>query len=345
MKKAKKLAVFILTAALATTSISALAACDGNPRDDTSGVAGTYTVTYGKSELTGNIRHTGYLTNGDCYETNTLVLKEDKTYEYTKYVSTDMSGMSKSAAPRAAADTAEAADENVLFSWTSAGDGKCTLDFNKDGTYKFVYTTYSMTETGTWTWSGWKMKITPSGGTETEIPMDADTHEFGFTYTAVQGGGKLTHPFKCASAVWGPVLGQTGSYTPTQSGGQTPPTPTEPDKPTYSGAVYISYKFTGIYTYDGTAVTLNSAEHCVWSEDWGSYQNYGFTNCSGTEKDQILNKGASGRGFQPLNHFGGKYYFAHNDDNGIVIDNNNPVKVIVNKADNSFDYVEESVFD
>lgn len=330
MKKLLKRLTIIAVISVMALGVFALAACG-----DKNEVVGTYKVTFAKSDLTGNIRHTGYITNGNCEEVNTLVLKDDMTYEYTKYITTEIASQAKlSDAPRAAAD------ENVLFSWTSAGDGNCTLDFYKDGTYKFAFTTMGMSEKGTWKWENWKMTLTKSDSSVVEIPMDATSHAFNFKYVAVAGGGQLNHDFTCASSVWGAALGQTGSYTPVEGGG---PDDGEPETPptAYSGPVKISYKFTGTYTASGKTVTLSAAAGCVWSEDWGSFQNHGFTNVSGTEKDIVFPKGPTGESYHPLNHFGGKYYFAQG---GETVTNNNPFKVIV-KDDGSFEYVEESVFD
>ena len=331
MKKLLKRLTVIAVIAVTVLGVLAFAAC-GETKSE---VAGTYTVKFSKSELTGNIRHTGYITNSDCLETNTLVLKDDMTYEYTKYITTDVA--SQASLLNA---SREAADENVLFSWTSAGDGNCTLDFYKDGTYKFVFKSMSMTEKGTWKWAGWKMTLTKSDDSVVEIPMDADTHAFNFRYVAVAGGGQLTHDFTCPSSVWGAALGQTGSYTPVEGGGSGDDEPTPPPT-TYSGPVKISYKFTGTYTAEGKTVTLSAATGCVWSEDWGGFQNHGFTNVSGTEKDMVFPKGPTGESYHPLNHFGGKYYFASRDESVV---NNNPFKVTV-KDDGTFEYIEESAFD
>ena len=141
MKNGKKSAAFALTAAMAVSSVCALTTCGGDhPSGGDTDVTGTYGITYGNSEISGNIRHTGYITSGgSAYETNTLVLKSDKTYEYTKYVSSAPATAALTSAVEAQAD--EQVDPNLLFSFASAGDGNCALDCNKDGTYKFTFKT------------------------------------------------------------------------------------------------------------------------------------------------------------------------------------------------------------
>lgn len=38
--------------------------------------------------------------------------------------------------------------------------------------------------------------------------------------------------------------------------------------------VKVEYTFTGSYTADGDTVTLNAAEKCTFSEDWGNLSGY-----------------------------------------------------------------------
>ncbi|MCI9031381.1 MAG: hypothetical protein HFK09_02525 [Clostridia bacterium] len=329
MKKLLKRLTVIAVIAVTVLGVLCFAACG-----DKNEVVGTYKITFSKSELTGNIRHSGYIANGDCEEVNTLVLKDDMTYEYTKYITTDVA----SAASLRNAER-EAADANILFSWTAKGT--CTFDCYKDGTYKFTYPGMNVSETGKWEWKGWKFKVITNNGKEITAVMDDGTRSLSFEYIADMNE-RLKDTFTCASSVWGPALGQTGAYTP--ESGSNPEQPTPPSA-TYTGPVKISYKFTGTYTTEGKTVTLAPATGCVWSEDWGNYQNYGFTNVSGRENDLVFPKGPTGRSFHPLNHFGGKYYFAPNNDAGVEITNNNAFKVNVDKEAGTFAYIEESSFD
>ncbi len=442
MKNGKKLAAFALTAAMAVSSVCALTACGGTePSDGGTDVTGTYGITYGNSEISGNIRHTGYITSGgSAYETNTLVLKSDKTYEYTKYVSSAPATAALTSAVEAQAD--EQVDPNLLFSFASAGDGNCALDCNKDGTYKFTFKTMNMTESGTWTWSGWTFKVKKPSGTEITATMNQETRALEVHYVADAGGGQLNHDFTCASSVWGAAFGGQGDYTPTEStdpgdataavmyytgagqktgggvsydvtlhifmlsngkvyavektetnatasvgsytadgstvtvklgnetqtgeagrakltfgGIETSFSTAIPDeyknvdwdklvqdaeKPAPTGPVKISYVFTGTYTNNGNIVTLAPATGCTWSEDWGSFQNHGFTNCSGTANDRVYPKGATGEWYLPLDHFGGQYYMAVNS--ATTVTTNTAVKVEV-KSDGTMKYIVESAFD
>ena len=341
MNKLVKSVAVVALSAVAAVGVGAVAGCG----ESSSAVAGTYTVTYGKSDLLGNIRHSGYITNGDCKEVNTLVLKEDKTYEYTKFITTDVNAASPAVASYTPAyrgiviASAEETDANILFSWTAAGT--CTLDFYKNGQYKFVLPSMNVSEVGTWTWSSWTMKVKTPKNKEYTATMDDATHALKLHYVSDMSE-RLYEDFTCEASVWGAKLGQTGAYTPVEGEGPgSGETPDEPEKPTYSGPVKIKYKFTGTYTYEGQKVTLSAATGCTWSEDWGSFQNHGFTNVNGTEKDLVYPKGATGMAYHPLNHFGGKYYFA---GDGTDVTNNNSFSVTL-KDGGSFEYVEQSAFD
>jgi len=168
-------------------------------------VKGTYVKTFSTEEISGNVRHTGYLSALGATETNTIVLGDNNTYTYTKFVSTD--GATAQSRIRRNAD----AEVAILFSWESAGDGKCSLDFFVDGTYEFQYSDYNVSEKGTWTCASFKMTVTTPKGQVFNPEMD-DDHAFAFTYVADAGGGALSHPFKVASSVWGAAIGQTGTY-------------------------------------------------------------------------------------------------------------------------------------
>jgi hypothetical protein len=224
---------------------------------------------------------------------------------------------------------------DILFSWTSAGDGACTLDFNKDGTYKFVYTTMGLTETGTWTWENWSMKIKQSNDNEISVTMDSETHALNVHYVAVAGGGALNHEFTCSSDVWGGALGGSGSYTPVEGGGNQGDENQGETTTSGSTTLEITYVFKGTYTYEGDTVTLNPATSCAWKEDWGALRAYGFLDCSGTEVDKVVRSTAYGEN-DPLGYFGGIYFYSSG---------NVAVKVKLIKGSNTFEYIEESVFD
>ena len=55
--------------------------------------------------------------------------------------------------------------EDLLFSWESTGKSK-ELDFYANGTYEFRFTKMSITEHGTWSFEGWKLKLTTEAGRE-----------------------------------------------------------------------------------------------------------------------------------------------------------------------------------
>ena len=55
--------------------------------------------------------------------------------------------------------------EDLLFSWDSTGKSK-ELDFYANGTYEFRFTKMSITERGTWSFEGWKLKLTTEAGRE-----------------------------------------------------------------------------------------------------------------------------------------------------------------------------------
>ena len=114
-----------------------------------------YSVTYGTQDISGNVRHTGYVTAQGCQEKNTLELKADGTYVYTKlltYVDDILNGSApvpefevagaEAEAPAEEALAGATADGNLLFSWdpNNEGDskGSCTLDFYDNGAYVFA---------------------------------------------------------------------------------------------------------------------------------------------------------------------------------------------------------------
>jgi len=218
MKKAKIVFLSFLATSLLVGCNSQQNGNESNKDNDSSvevtDVKGTYAKSFTTEEISGNVRHTGYLSALGAIETNTIVLGDNDTYTYTKYITTDTA----EAAPKALPLRAEAAASNILFSWESAGDGNCSLDFNKDGSYEFKFTTMSLSEKGTWSCKNYQMKVITPGGNEMVPTMDSTTHAFSFTYTADAGGGRLTHDFKVEASVWGAAIGMSGTYEPVSSG-------------------------------------------------------------------------------------------------------------------------------
>lgn len=184
-------------------------------------VTGTYSVTFGTQEISGNVRHTGCLTSQSAQEKNTLELKDDGTYVYTKLISTDAAVLS--------------------------GE-------------------------------------TPVASDAPQAAVDADS----LTWKEIAAGKREALPDDYADADWAGLVQSAKA-------------------PAAQGPVVLLYTFTGSYTVDGDSVILNPAETCVWSEDWGAFQNYGFHNISGTEADKVWPKGETDKYFLPLDHFAGKY--------------------------------------
>lgn len=54
--------------------------------------------------------------------------------------------------------------EDVILSFTSDGSPNYHLDFKADGTYEYQFTTVSITETGTWSFTGWTLTVTTANG-------------------------------------------------------------------------------------------------------------------------------------------------------------------------------------
>lgn len=52
-----------------------------------------------------------------------------------------------------------------LFAWVSDDSENYHLTFHADGSYTYEFTTMGLTETGTWTWSGWTLTATTASGT------------------------------------------------------------------------------------------------------------------------------------------------------------------------------------
>ena len=228
---------------LCASLLCALAACGGEGGKDpenpggtpgqaaggTSDVAGTYSVTFSTQEISGNVRHTGYVSALGGQEKNTLELKADGTYVYTKLLTNNediLSGQSAvlDSAPSESApavpDTPAAPSSNALFSWEPNNEGEdkgtCTLDFFADGTYEFAFPSMGVKENGTWSWDSWSMTIIKPSGTEVTVEMD-DDHAFFFDYVA-DINEMLHQNFIAPSSVWGVALGPSGSYTPIEGG-------------------------------------------------------------------------------------------------------------------------------
>lgn len=336
MTRGKKIAAFVAAAAVTTTCVAVFSACG---EGEGSSVAGTYVLDYSLSEISGNVESNGYLVALQCTETNTLVLKEDNTYEYTKYIVShrDMGTASVYSSATTVSHimstsaAVQAEDDGVLFAFASAGDGNCTFVCNEDGTYEFVYTTMGLSEKGTWTWENWTFTLKQSNGTEITATLD-DSHNLNFTYTAVASSA-LTHDFTCGSDVWGAAFGGAGSYTPVESEGNGNGSDTT-ETPSYTGGIEITYTFYGTYTAEGATVTLNPATTCSWSESWGALQMYGFINGNGTETTKVSRH--ESEAIDPLNYFGGKFF---------IESDNSEVTVTLDATNKTFKYVEVSAFD
>lgn len=204
----------------------------GTPSQSAGGasdVAGTYSVTFTTQEISGNVRHTGYVTALGGQAKNTLELKEDGTYVYTKLMTSDeaiLSGQSpvpdpasNESTPAAPAPVANVSD--ALFSWepNNEGDdkGTCTLDFFADGTYEFTFPGMGVKENGSWRWDSWVMTVIKPSGTELTVEMD-DDHALFFDYVA-DINEMLHQNFIAPTSAWGAALGPSGSYTPAEGSG------------------------------------------------------------------------------------------------------------------------------
>ena len=179
-----------------------------------------YSVTYGTQDISGNVRHTGYVTALGSQEKNTLELKDDGTYVYTKLMTNaedvlngapvpDFEVAGAEEAPAAeeaeAAPAGAAADGNLLFSWEPNNEGEnkgsCTMDFYDNGAYVFAFPSYGLSEEGTWSWSSWNMTLTRPDGVEVKAEMDAD-HALFFDYVSA-ASEQLHQNFIAPTSVWG----------------------------------------------------------------------------------------------------------------------------------------------
>ena len=128
--------------------------------------------------------------------------------------------------------------EDLLFSWSCAGKSN-KLDFFANGTYEYRFETMSITENGTWSFADWKLALTSEAGREMpaeliraeekkeeEAPAATNAptpEESGYApntlvlpFTA-DINAQLSTTFFVESSVWGPALGASGSYMPTES--------------------------------------------------------------------------------------------------------------------------------
>ena len=92
----------------------------------------------------------------------------------------------------------------------------------------------------------------------------------------------------------------------------------------------IRYVFTGTYTQDGDQVTLNVADSCVFSEDWGPLVPLGYmSNSEGSSANGDRVHNYEGTDYDPMDNFSAPVYkFAGHDS---------PVSITV-KADGTFSY-------
>ena len=198
---------------LATSFLVALGvtACGGAKESGSksgSMTAGTFVKHFSKSEMSGNIRHTGYLTNSESfYEENTLVLDGNGAYTYSKLVTN---------APKVNALALKAASANQEFlAWTSVEADGSVLEFNADGTFNATAKAgqYELKAKGTWSWTNWTLKVTVEGGAEVTGTMDAERN----LNVALDFGHSVIRNFTAAKDTWVAALGATGNYTPKAS--------------------------------------------------------------------------------------------------------------------------------
>ena len=95
-------------------------------------------------------------------------------------------------------------------------------------------------------------------------------------------------------------------------------------------AVALRYVYTGTYTIDGDQVTLGLPTECVFSEDWGTLSELGYTsNSEGVASEGALVHNYEGVEFDPWDNFSSQVYkFVGHDA---------PVSVTIN-ADGTFTY-------
>ncbi|NOU82745.1 hypothetical protein GC101_28175 [Paenibacillus sp. LMG 31459] len=72
--------------------------------------------------------------------------------------------------------------------------------------------------------------------------------------------------------------------------------------------VALTYKFTGSYSNEGTAVTLKVPTDVEFNEDWGQLQEAGKTNSDGKASEGATVQKAEGVSIEPSKFFSSPYY-------------------------------------
>ncbi len=98
-------------------------------------------------------------------------------------------------------------DANAIIGAVSEGK---VISLFADGTYKFEYPQYNITETGTWTWVSHVLTITTAKGTEITASFNAD-YNLAFEYVT-DASNMIKANFVLEN--WGDALGVGGTYTP-----------------------------------------------------------------------------------------------------------------------------------
>ena len=163
--------------------------------------------------------------------------------------------------------------EDLLFSWSNKGQSN-KLDFFANGTYEYQFTKMNIVEHGTWSFTDWNIVLTSEGGKEQpaelikgkevaenkdeEAGYPANTFVLPFTADISE---QLQTTFFSESSVWGPALGASGSYAPTES---------EDLLFSWSNkgqSNKLDFFANGTYEYQFTK--MNIVEHGTWSfADW-----------------------------------------------------------------------------
>ena len=102
----------------------------------------------------------------------------------------------------AAAEEAAPAPQVIL---TFEGSGT-KLDVYDDGTYKFAYEKFGLSEAGTWKFENYKFTLTQSNGNEIAASLD-EAYNMSLAYTA-EASDQLKVTYTADRGVWGPALAQ-----------------------------------------------------------------------------------------------------------------------------------------
>ena len=125
--------------------------------------------------------------------------------------------------------------KDILFSWSGIGKSN-ELDFFANGSYEFRFTKMGITEHGAWSFENGKLSLVSEAGKEqpaelnraaapevTAKPAETQSDEaslpvntFTLEYVA-DINEQLTGSFSCPPDRWQAVLGDSGSYAPTES--------------------------------------------------------------------------------------------------------------------------------